>query len=45
MCGTEGLLVLNLGVFGLELRGFYCGTEGYVELRGFRCGTEEFLFN
>ena len=26
--------VWNCGVFGVELRGFWCGTEG------FRCGTE-----
>ena len=26
----------------MELRGFWCGTEGEVDLRGFRCGTEGF---
>ena len=48
--GTEGFLVWNWGVFGVELRGG--GTEGFlvwnwgvfgVELRGFRCWTEGFL--
>ena len=31
------------GVFGVELRGFWCRTEWCVELRGFGCGTERFL--
>ena len=31
----------NRGVLGVELRGFWCGTEGGgVELRVFWCGTE-----
>ena len=30
---------------GVELRGFWCGTEGGVELRGFKCGTEGFALN
>ena len=30
-------------LFGVELRGFWCGTEGCVELRGFWCWTERFL--
>ena len=25
---------------GVEMRGFWCGTEGEVELRGFLSGTE-----
>ena len=35
---------VELRGFGVELRGFWCGTEGGfgVELSGFRCGTEEF---
>ena len=38
VCGTEG--VLNWG----ELRGFWCGTEGFSVLtRGFWCWTEGFL--
>ena len=48
---TEGCVELrgvwNWGVFGVELLGFWCGTEGFwcwteecVELRGFWCGTE-----
>ena len=32
--------VMNWGVFGAELRGFWCGNEGCFELRGFKCGTE-----
>ena len=42
--------LLNRGVFGVELRSFWCGTEqfwcwteGCVELRNFWCGTEGFL--
>ena len=31
--------VLNYRVLSVELRGFWCGSEG-VELRGFRSGTE-----
>ena len=27
----------------VELRGFWCGTEGCVELRDFWCGTDRFL--
>ena len=40
MCETEGLLVLNLGVFGLELRNFWGDKEWpfCVELT---CSTEE----
>ena len=34
--------MLNWGVFGVELRGFWCWTEGCVELRGFCCWTEGF---
>ena len=26
----------------MELRDFWCGTEGCVELRGFWCGTDGF---
>ena len=33
---------LNWGVFGVELRGFWCGTEACVELKGFWCWTERF---
>ena len=40
--GTEGLLLWNWGVC-VELRGFWCWTEGCVELRGFRCWTEGFF--
>ena len=32
--------MLNLGGFGVELRGFWGETEGCVELRGFRRGSE-----
>ena len=42
MCGTDGFLVMNRGVFGGELRAFWCGTEGCVELRGFWCVTVGF---
>ena len=35
--------VLNLMVFGVEMRSFRCETEGCVELRGFRCGTEGYV--
>ena len=35
--------MLNRGVLGVELRDFWCGTEGCVELRDFRCGNEGFL--
>ena len=35
-------MVLNRDVFGVELKGFWCGTERCVELRGFWCGTEGF---
>ena len=31
--------MLNRGVFGVELRGFWRGTEWCVELMGLRCGT------
>ena len=30
---TEGFLVLNCGVFGFELRGFWCGTEEFWGLK------------
>ena len=44
VCWTKEFLVWNWGVFGVELSGFWCGTEGfYVELRGFLCWTEGFL--
>ena len=36
--GTEDCVELR--VFGVELREFWCGTESCVELRGFWCGTE-----
>ena len=29
LCGTEGFLVLNRGVFAVKVRGFWCGTEGF----------------
>ena len=35
--GTEGFSVCNWGGFGVELRGFWCGTEGLW------CWTEGFL--
>ena len=31
--GTEGFLVWNLGFFGVELRVFWCGTEGVFVLK------------
>ena len=34
--------VFNRGVFGVEVRGFWCGTEGCVKMRRFWCGTEGF---
>ena len=34
---------MELRDFGVELRGFSCGIEGYVELRDFRCGAEGFF--
>ena len=34
--------VLNWAVFGVELRGVWCGTEGCAELMGFWCWTEVF---
>ena len=33
--------VLNWGVFGVELRGYWCWTEGFWELK--RCGPVQFL--
>ena len=33
------------GKIEVELRGFWCGTEGCVELRGFKCGTEGGVLN
>ena len=41
-CGTEEFLVLNRGVFGVQLRGFRCGTDGCVELRGFGVKLRDF---
>ena len=29
VCGTEGFLVWNWGIFGVEPRGFWWGTEGF----------------
>ena len=42
MCGTEGILMWNCGGFGVELRGFWCGTEGFLVLSAEVCGTEKF---
>ena len=28
--------------FGVELKGFWCDTEGELEMKGFWCGTEGF---
>ena len=42
VCGTEGVFGLEPRVFGVELRGFLCETEGCVELGGFWYGIEEF---
>ena len=33
LCGTEGFLVLNREVFGVDLRGFWCGTQGFQGLK------------
>ena len=34
--GTEGFLMLNRGVFGVELKSFWCRAEGFWVLK--RCG-------
>ena len=41
-CGTEGFLVLKGWVLGVELGGFWCGTEGCVKLRGFGVELRDF---
>ena len=41
---TEGFLEWNWGVFGAELRGFWCWTEGsWCGTEEFWCWTEEFM--
>ena len=43
-CWTEGVLVLNWGLSGVELRGFWCWTEGFrCWTEGFPCWTEACL--
>ena len=42
-CGTEMFLVLNWGVFGVELRGFLPGNEGFLVWNWGRGGTKGFL--
>ena len=36
------LRVVELKGFGVEPRGYRCGTEGCAELSDFWCGTERF---
>ena len=40
----DAFVVWKRGGLGVELRAFWCETEGYFQLRGFLCGTEGFWY-